>query len=191
MRINENQKTIILACCVIIASLGISLTGCSNNSSDMNTENSDAKDTESLYVGTWLPKFTEYESVEYDPAEMNLVCELALNADGTGTFNPGDGAGDIKWELTEDGLKITDSVGDYYFTYKDGRLLWECQSIRDSQPYTLKRINNRKTARDSKMNLKLFFAVHIKMLRWQIQFSRERVDKLLHIWYHMDRGSVY
>lgn len=46
------KRTIILACCVIIASMGIVLTGCSNSSSDKDAESSSEKYADSPYVGT-------------------------------------------------------------------------------------------------------------------------------------------
>lgn len=124
------KKTIIVTCFVIIASLGLSLTGCSNSSNDKTTENTSAQytsntDAENPYIGTWVATVVEREGIEYDAAEANASFVLTLDADGTGTFDPGNGGGDIKWELAEDRLKITDSVGDYYFTYKDGKVLWE------------------------------------------------------------------
>ena len=132
------KKTIIVTCFVIIASLGLSLTGCSNSSNDKTTENTSAKytsntdaentidtDAENPYIGTWVATVVEREGIEYDAAEANASFVLTLDADGTGTFDPGNGGGDIKWELAEDRLKITDSVGDYYFTYKNGKVLWE------------------------------------------------------------------
>lgn len=123
------KKTIIVTCFVIIASLGLSLTGCSNSSNDKTTENTsdtDAKNTsdtdaENPYIGTWVATVVEREGIEYDAAEANASSVFTINADGTGTFD----AGDIKWEIAEDRLIITDSVGDYYFTYKDGKVLWE------------------------------------------------------------------
>ncbi|MDO4486455.1 MAG: hypothetical protein Q4C46_07710 [Bacillota bacterium] len=132
------KKTIIVTCFVIIASLGLSLTGCSNSSNDKTTENTSAKytsntdaentidtDAENTYIGTWVATVVEREGIEYDAAEAKASFVLTLDADGTGTFDPGNGGGDIKWELAEDRLKITDSVGDYYFTYKNGKVLWE------------------------------------------------------------------
>ena len=147
------KKTIIVTCFVIIASLGLSLTGCSNSSNDKTTENTsdtdakntsntdaentsdtdakntsdtDAKNTsdtdaENPYIGTWVATVVEREGIEYDAADANASSVFTINADGTGTFD----AGDIKWEIAEDRLIITDSVGDYYFTYKDGKVLWE------------------------------------------------------------------
>lgn len=70
------KKTIILACCVIIAALGITLTGCefedreyarsSNDTnaesrSDTNAESSSDIDLndENLYLGTWKATITE------------------------------------------------------------------------------------------------------------------------------------
>ena len=119
------KKTIIVTCFVIIASLGLSLTGCSNSSNDKTTENTSDTDAENPYIGTWVATVVEREGIEYDAAEANASFVLNLDADGTGTFDPGNGGGDIKWELAEDRLKITDSVGDYYFTYKNGKVLWE------------------------------------------------------------------
>lgn len=133
------KKTLLMACFVIIASLGITLTGCSNSSSDKNVESTSDKDTESTsdkdaenssdkyaespYVGTWAATIAEYEGTEYDAEEFIGVTKFAFNADGTGTFI-GDGAEfDIEWEPTVDGLKFTDFGGDAYFTYKDGRLV--------------------------------------------------------------------
>ena len=123
------KKTIIVTCFVIIASLGLSLTGCSNSSNDKTTENTsytDAKNTsdtdaENPYIGTWVATVVEREGIEYDAADANASSVFTINADGTGTFD----AGDIKWEIAEDRLIITDSVGDYYFAYKDGKVLCE------------------------------------------------------------------
>lgn len=115
------KKTIIVTCFVIIASLGLSLTGCGNSSNDKTTENTSYTDAENPYIGTWVATVVERGGIEYDAAEANASSVFTINADGTGTFD----SGDIKWEIAEDRLIITDSVGDYYFTYKDGKVLWE------------------------------------------------------------------
>ena len=86
------KKSTILVCCTIIASMGIALTGCGNNSSDKDTANNnvnvetktETKDEpktetndEALYIGTW--KATVMESSEgdvYDYEENLGVYEI-------------------------------------------------------------------------------------------------------------------
>ena len=121
------KKTIILICCIIIASMGIALTGCGSSSSEEDVESSGDKYADSSYVGTWEATVSEYEGAEYDAEEVIGATEFVFNADGTGKFI-GDGlSADIEWEPTEDGLKFTDSDGEAYFTYKDGKLLLDVE----------------------------------------------------------------
>ncbi|MCI5503270.1 MAG: hypothetical protein MR410_04060 [Eubacterium sp.] len=145
------KRTIVLTCCVIIASLGIALTGCSNSSSDKAAESTSevvaestsevvAENTsevvsestsevvsESTYMGTWVATVAEYEGTEYSFEETDEIVEFTFRADGTGTFI-GDGMNiDIEWAPVEGGLKYTDSAGSSDLTYKDGRLLWELE----------------------------------------------------------------
>ena len=139
------KKPIILACCVIIASMGITLTGCGNNSSDKDTANNnvnvetktETKDEpktetkdEDLYIGTW--KASIFESAEgdvYDYEEKLGVYEITLNADYTSTGKANDDTFDGgTWELTENGVKITDPNGvSAEYIYKDGELIWDLE----------------------------------------------------------------
>lgn len=139
------KKSTILVCCTIIASMGIALTGCGNNSTDKDTANNnanvetktetkDAPKTETndadLYIGTW--KATVMESSEgdvYDYEENLGVYEITLNADYTYTGKTNDETFDGgTWELTEDGVKIMESNGVAVdFIYKDGELIWDLE----------------------------------------------------------------
>ena len=147
------KKSTILVCCAIIASMGITLTGCGNNSTDKDTANNnvnvetktetkdepktETKDEpktetkdENLYIGTW--KATVMESPEgdvYDYEENLGVYEITLNADYTSTGKTNDETFDGgTWELTEDGVKITDPTGVAVdFVYKDGELIWDLE----------------------------------------------------------------
>ena len=145
------KKTIIVTCCVLIASFGIVLTGCGNGSDDKkaesntekyventtesnteeSTENNVDKYADSPYVGSWVATVAEYEGVEYDAEEIIQASEFIFHADGTGKFIGDDGGEglklDIEWEPTEDGLKFTDYAGEGYFTYKDGKLLMDVE----------------------------------------------------------------
>ena len=133
--------------------MGITLTGCGNNSSDKDTANNnvnvetktetkdepktETKDEpktetkdENLYIGTW--KATVMESPEgdvYDYEENLGVYEITLNADYTSTGKTNDETFDGgTWELTEDGVKITDPTGVAVdFVYKDGELIWDLE----------------------------------------------------------------
>lgn len=147
------KKSTILVCCAIIASMGIALTGCGNNSTDKDTANNNVnvetktekkdepktetkdepkteKKDENLYIGTW--KATVMESPEgdvYDYEETLGVYEITLNADYTSTGKTNDETFDGgTWELTEDGVKITESNGVAVdFIYKDGELIWDLE----------------------------------------------------------------
>ena len=123
------KKTIILICCIIIASMGIALTGCGSSSSEEDVESSGDKYADSSYVGTWEATVSEYEGAEYDAEEVIGATEFVFNADGTGKFI-GDGlSADIEWEPTEDGLKLWKEGEDIveYFVYKDGNLVLELE----------------------------------------------------------------
>lgn len=65
----------IVACCVIIATLGIVRTGWGDSDID--------KDAESPNVGTWAAKVLESEGVEYDVEEALGVMACTFNADDT------------------------------------------------------------------------------------------------------------
>ena len=108
------KSIIMVVCCVIIASMGIALTGCGNssnkdagNSSGMNVESSTETNAESStdtnvesntetndenrYLGTWAA--TVMESAEgdvYDYEEKLGVYEITLNADYTTTGKSND-----------------------------------------------------------------------------------------------------
>ena len=144
---------IMVVCCVIIASMGIALTGCGNssdkdagNSSGMNVESSTETNAESStdtnvesstetndenrYLGTWAA--TVMESAEgdvYDYEEKLGVYEITLNADYTTTGKANDNTFDGgTWEHTENGVKITDPNGvSAEYIYKDGELIWDLE----------------------------------------------------------------
>ena len=99
------KKSISLLCCVIIASMGIILTGCGNSSSDKDVESSE-KYADSPYVGTWEAKVVEYEGNKYDAEEAIGGATLMIDADGTAIYLGGGTRIDDKWEPTEDGLKL-------------------------------------------------------------------------------------
>lgn len=147
------KKTIILACCVIIAALGITLTGCSNsssdkdagNSTDVNVEsstdtniessvdtnvesNTDTND-ENRYLGTWAATVMESDEGDvYDVEESIGTYEFTFNADNTFSGGINGDVSDGTWELTEDGVKIMEPNGvSDDFTYKDGELLWKIE----------------------------------------------------------------
>ena len=91
------KKSTILVCCVIIAALGITLTGCGNSSSDkdagnssMNVESSTDTNTESStdindenrYLGTWKATVMESDEGEvYDYEELSSIQLFSEGAD--------------------------------------------------------------------------------------------------------------
>ena len=113
------RRTIIVACCVIIATMGIALTGfgCS-----------DDKYADSPYVGTWAAKTAEYSGVEVDVAEVIGAFEITLNADGSASMLEEGETLECDWEPTENGLKMTDST-QVDFTYEDGKLVTEMSGV--------------------------------------------------------------
>ena len=130
------KKTIILACCVIIAALGITLTGCefedreyARSSNDANAEGSSDIDLndENLYLGTWKATITEEsDGSVYDYKKNGLVTEMTLNADHKFSTRVNDDVYDDagKWEFTKGGVKIMKKGFDpVIYTYKDGELL--------------------------------------------------------------------
>lgn len=138
------KKNIILICCVIIAALGTTLTGCGNSNSDKDAANnnvnvetkSETKDEpktetkgEDLYIGTWKASVIESDGEVYDYEENIGVYEITINADYTVTGKTDDETHDGgTWELTENGLKITDPNGiSAEFIYKDGELIWDLE----------------------------------------------------------------
>ena len=112
------RRTIIVACCVIIASLGIALTGCGGGD----------KYADSPYVGTWVAKTAEYSGVEVDVAEIIGAFEITLNADGSASMLEEGETLECDWEPTENGLKMTDST-QVDFTYEDGKLVTEMSGV--------------------------------------------------------------
>lgn len=72
------KKTLIVAYCVIIAALGIALTGCGKIN-----DGSGEKYADSPYVGTWMVDHYEYEGKEYPYPGL---LEFTFNADGTSSF---------------------------------------------------------------------------------------------------------
>lgn len=143
------KKTIILACCVIIAALGITLTGCEfedreypRSSNDANAEGSiDANaesssdidlNDENLYLGTWKATITEEaDGSVYDYEKDGPATEITLYADHTfSTRVNGDEVDDNStWEFTEGGVKLfRDGFEPGFYTYKDGELLWEMET---------------------------------------------------------------
>ena len=123
------KKTIIVLCCVIIASIGIVLTGCGSSGSDKDAESSSDKYADSLYVGTWEAKFVEYEGNQYDAVEAIGGAALMINEDGTAIFMGNGVRIDDLCEPTEDGLKLWKEGEDIveYFVYKDGNLVLELE----------------------------------------------------------------
>ena len=136
------KLTIMVACCAIIASMGIALTGCGNssdkdagNSSGMNVESSTETNAESStetndedrYLGTWAATVMESDEGDvYDVEESIGAYEFTFNADNTFSGSINGDVSDGTWELTEDGVKIMEPNGvSAEFTYKDGELLWK------------------------------------------------------------------
>ena len=146
------KKAIILACCVIITALGITLTGCElhsgkydkrshyanvKSSNDANSEGSDDTNDENdsdidlndekLYLGTWKATITEEsDGSVYDYKKNGLVTEMTLNADHKFSTRVNDDVYDDagKWEFTKGGVKIMKKGFDpVIYTYKDGELL--------------------------------------------------------------------
>ena len=139
------KKLLILAYCVIVATMGITLTGCDLNIKDIldgfsndtsaestNTDYESSSDTndENRYLGTWAA--TVMESAEgdvYDYEEKLGGYEITLNADYTTTGKANDNTFDGgTWELTENGVKIADPNGvSAEYIYKDGELIWDLE----------------------------------------------------------------
>lgn len=143
------KKTIILACCVIIAALGITLTGCefedreyarssndtnAESSSDTNAESSSDIDLndENLYLGTWKATITEEaDGSIYDYEKNGPATEITLYADHTFStrVNEDEVDDNSTWEFTEGGVKIMRNGFDpVIYTYKDGELLWAMET---------------------------------------------------------------
>ena len=136
------KKLIIMViCCVIIASMGIALTGCGNSSdkdagnntdtniersSDTNVESNTDKNDENRYLGTWAATVLESDEGDvYDVEESIGAYEFTFNADNTLSGSINGDVYDGTWELTEDGVKTIEPNGvSVEFTYKDGELLW-------------------------------------------------------------------
>ena len=119
------KKTIMLLCCVIIASMGIVLTGC--GSSD---ESSTDTNLDNQYLGTWEATVitVDEDEVLYDFKEDNEVCTFTFNDDNTFKLVLEDVEYDGTWELIEDGLMITDTDNKQAnIYYKEGELLWTLQ----------------------------------------------------------------
>ena len=110
------KKTLIVAYCVIIAALGIALTGCSDSNS--------GKYADSPYVGTWMVDHYEYAGKEYPYPGL---LEFNFNADGTSSFEDVSDTVEGKWEPTEEGLKFGDAQDEYNIKYEDGKLKMEME----------------------------------------------------------------
>ena len=123
------KKSISLLFCVIIASMGIILTGCGNSSNNKDSENSGEKYADSPYVGTWEAKVAEYEGVKYDAEEAIGGAALMIDENGTAIYFGGGTRIDDKWEPTEDGLKLwkEGEEGGEIFVYKDDMLVLELE----------------------------------------------------------------
>ena len=119
------RRTIIIACCVIIASLGIALTGCGGNG---------GKYADSPYVGEWVANVAEYAGIEMDVADVGGSFEITLNADGSASMlikGPDSEEGateECEWEPTEGGMEIKGSLP-LEFTDKDGKLVTEMSGV--------------------------------------------------------------
>ena len=124
------KKTIIVLCCVIIASIGIVLTGCGSSGSDKDAESSSDKYADSPYVGTWEPSEAELDGVKVDDPDALLgSISVMINEDGTAIFMGNGVRIDDLWEPTEDGLKLwkEGEDGAEYFVYEDGKLVLELE----------------------------------------------------------------
>lgn len=110
------KKIIIVTCCVIIASLGILLTGCSDSNSD--------KYADSPYVGVWMIDHFELEGKE---SPYPGLFAFTFNADGSASLEDVSETIEGEWEPTEDGVKFTDVEEDTYITYEDGNLKMEIE----------------------------------------------------------------
>ncbi|MDO4482719.1 MAG: hypothetical protein Q4C14_08395 [Bacillota bacterium] len=120
------KKTLILICCVIIASMGIVLTGCGSSG-----ESSGDKFADSPYEGIWELKGAELDGKKVDDADALLgSMSIMFDTDGTAIFMGNGVRIDDLWEPTEDGLKLwkegeeADAVN---FVYKDGKLVLELE----------------------------------------------------------------
>lgn len=135
------KKTIILACCVMIAALGITLTGCefedreyAGSSNDANAEGSSDIDLndENLYLGTWKATITEEaDGSIYDYEKNGPATEITLYADHTFSTRVNEDEVDDKstWEFTEGGVKLfRDGFEPGFCTYKDGELIWAMET---------------------------------------------------------------
>ena len=112
------RRTIIVACCVIIASLGIALTGCGGGD----------KYADSPYVGTWVANVAEYAGVEVDVAEIIGAFEITLNADGSASMLEEGETLECDWEPTDSGVTMKDST-QVDLTYEDGKLVTEMSGV--------------------------------------------------------------
>lgn len=112
------RRTIIVACCVIIASLGIALTGCGGGD----------KYADSPYVGTWVANVAEYAGVEMDVAEIIGAFEITLNADGSASMLEEGETLECDWEPTDSGVTMKDST-QVDLTYEDGKLVTEMSGV--------------------------------------------------------------
>ena len=137
------KKIINVVCCVIIASIGITMTGCGNSSSDKdagnntdtniessvdtNVESNTDTNDENRYLGTWTATVMESDEGDvYDVEESIGAYEFTFNDDNTFSGSINGDVSDGTWELTEDGVKIMEPNGvSAEFTYKDGELLWK------------------------------------------------------------------
>lgn len=114
------RRTIIVACCVIIASLGIALTGCGGGD--------EGKYADSPYVGTWVANVAEYAGVEVDVADIIGAFEITLNADGSASMLEEGETLECDWEPTDSGVTMKDST-QVDLTYEDGKLVTEMSGV--------------------------------------------------------------
>lgn len=113
------KKTLIVACCVMIAALGIALTGCGKSN-----DGSGEKYADSPYVGTWMVGHYEYEGKEYPYPGL---LEFTFHADGTSSLEDVSDTVEGKWEPTEEGLKFGDAQDEYNIIYEDEKLKMEME----------------------------------------------------------------
>ena len=119
----KSKKTIIMLICVLIASMGIVLTGCGNSSSG-------DKYADCPSVGPWEPSEAELDGVQVDDPDALLgSISVMINEDGTAIFMGNGVRIDDLWEPTEDGLKLwkEGEDGAEYFVYEDGKLVLELE----------------------------------------------------------------
>lgn len=127
------KKALIVAFCVIIAALGLALTGCSSDkATDSNSEEAVEATEEAAdisYEGTWKVTAADCDGVKVDDVNEFLgAVYITLNPDGTAAFVASGMVINGSWELTEDGFKFGNDDDSYTFVYKDGKLILDTET---------------------------------------------------------------